>query len=94
MAKALDKGLPAAPDPRIWADRARPSEVYAHPSVSSRGLKPGSPRIALLVGGMGLAPQATELAIASLPGAVTLGFALPYGTDLARETARAREAGH
>jgi hypothetical protein len=47
----------------------------------------------LLIGGMGLAPRATETAIASLPGAVTLGFA-PYGADLARETARAREAGH
>src|SRR6202045_5305348 len=42
---------------------------------------------------MSLAPRATESAIASLPGAVTLGFA-PYGADLARETARAREAGH
>jgi uncharacterized protein len=59
----------------------------------SGGLTQGSPRIALLVGGMGLAPRATESAIANLPNAVTLGFA-PYGTDLARETARAREAGH
>jgi polysaccharide deacetylase 2 family uncharacterized protein YibQ len=47
----------------------------------------------LLVGGMGLSPRATEAAIASLPGAVTLGFA-PYGADLARETALARLAGH
>ncbi len=105
VAKALDTGLPAAPDPRlieqtprgpiprIGADGARPSEVYARSAVSSGGLTQGSPRIALLVGGMGLAPQATESAIASLPGAVTLGFA-PYGADLARETARAREAGH
>jgi polysaccharide deacetylase 2 family uncharacterized protein YibQ len=105
VAKALNTGLPAAPDPRlieqtprgpiprIGADGARPSEVYARPAVSSVGLTQGSPRIALLVGGMGLAPQATESAIASLPGAVTLGFA-PYGAELARETARAREAGH
>ena len=106
VAKALNTGLPAAPDPqlieqtphgpipRIGADGARPSEVYARrPAVSSGGLAQGSPRIALLIGGMGLAPRATELAIASLPGAVTLGFA-PYGADLARETARAREAGH
>jgi polysaccharide deacetylase 2 family uncharacterized protein YibQ len=106
VAKALNTGLPAAPDPRlieqtphgpiprIGADGARPSEVYARrPAVSSGGLAQGSPRIALLIGGMGLAPRATESAIASLPGAVTLGFA-PYGADLARETARAREAGH
>jgi hypothetical protein len=96
VAKALNTGLPAAPDPRlieqtphgpiprIGADGARPSEVYARrPAVSSGGLAQGSPRIALLIGGMGLAPRATESAIASLPGAVTLGFA-PYGADLAR----------
>jgi hypothetical protein len=105
VAKALNTGFPAAPDPRlleqtphgpiprIGADGARPSEVYARPAVFTGGLTQGSPRIALLVGGMGLAPRATESAIASLPGAVTLGFA-PYGTDLAHETARAREAGH
>ena len=105
VAKALDTGLPAAPDPRlieqtprgpiprIGADGARPSEVYARSAVSSGGLTQGSPRVALLVGGMGLARQATESAITSLPGAVTLGFA-PYGADLARETGRAREAGH
>ncbi len=105
VTKALNTGLPAAPDPRlieqtphgpiprIGVDGARPSEVYARPAVSSSGLAQGSPRIALLIGGMGLAPRATESAITSLPGAVTLGFA-PYGADLARETARAREAGH
>jgi uncharacterized protein len=105
VAKALNTGLPAAPDPRlieqtphgpvprIGADGARPSEVYARPAGSSSGLTQGAPRIALLIGGMGLAPRATETAIVSLPGAVTLGFA-PYGADLARETTRAREAGH
>jgi polysaccharide deacetylase 2 family uncharacterized protein YibQ len=105
VAKALNTGLPAAPDPRlieqtphgpiprIGADGARPSEVYARSAVSSSGLTQGAPRIALLIGGMGLAPRATESAIASLPGAVTLGFA-PYGADLPRESALAREAGH
>ncbi|HEX3496178.1 MAG TPA: divergent polysaccharide deacetylase family protein [Methylocella sp.] len=105
VAKALNTGLPAAPDPRlieqtphgpvprIGADGARPSEVYARPAGSSSGMTHGTPRIALLIGGMGLAPRATETAIASLPGSVTLGFA-PYGADLARETTRAREAGH
>jgi polysaccharide deacetylase 2 family uncharacterized protein YibQ len=104
VAKALNTGLPAAPDPLliertphgsilgIGEDGERPSEVYARPAVSSGGLT-RAPRLALLIGGMGLAPRATESAIASLPGAVTLGFA-PYGADLARETARAREAGH
>jgi uncharacterized protein len=52
-----------------------------------------SPRIALFIGGMGLASRATETAISNLPGAVTLGFA-PYGIDLARLAALARGAGH
>ncbi len=97
----MNKGLAAAPDPRlieparyggiprIGADGARPAEINARPAVPL----PGLPRIALLVGGMGLSPRATEAAIASLPGEVTLGFA-PYGADLARQTALAREAGH
>ena len=101
VAKALNEGLAAAPDPRlieptrygpiprIGADGARPAEIYARPACTL----PGLPRIALLVGGMGLSPRATEAAIASLPGEVTLGFA-PYGADLARQTALAREAGH
>jgi hypothetical protein len=100
VAKALNERLAAAPDPRlteqtrygpvprIGLDGARPSEIYARPAVSL----PGLPRIALLVGGMGLSSRATEAAIAALPGAATLGFA-PYGAGLARQTARAREAG-
>jgi hypothetical protein len=101
LAKVLNTRLAAAPDPRlieqtrcgpvprIGPDGARAAEIYARPAVSV----PGLPRIALLVGGMGLSPRATEAAIAGLPGAVTLGFA-PYGADLARQTALAREAGH
>lgn len=101
VAKALNTGFAAAPDsrlieqtqyglvPRIGTDGARPAEIYARPAVSL----PGLPRIALLVSGLGLSPRATEAAIAGLPGAVTLGFA-PYGTGLARQTTRAREAGH
>jgi polysaccharide deacetylase 2 family uncharacterized protein YibQ len=97
--------LPPAPDPRlvektrfgaiprIGSDGSRPAEVYARPSVSAANLKTGAPRIALLIGGMGLDALATGNAIESLPGAVTLGFA-PYGHDLERETARAREHGH
>ncbi|MGB8899210.1 MAG: divergent polysaccharide deacetylase family protein, partial [Methylocella sp.] len=58
VAKALNTGLPAAPDPRlieqtphgpvprIGADGTRPSEVYARPAGSSSGLTQGGPRIA------------------------------------------------
>ena len=46
-----------------------------------------------MVGGLGLNADGTANAIARLPGAVSLGFA-PYGDDLEREAAAAREAGH
>jgi uncharacterized protein len=104
VAKALSADTTAAADPRIieqsrygplprvGIDGARPSKIYARPVFSSGGA-PHSPRIALVVGGMGLSERATESAIATLPGEVTLAFA-PYGSGLARQTALARQAGH
>ncbi len=47
----------------------------------------------IMVGGLGLNAEGTANAIARLPGAVSLGFA-PYGGELEREAAEAREAGH
>jgi polysaccharide deacetylase 2 family uncharacterized protein YibQ len=79
--------------PRIGNDGSRPLDVYARPVVSSSALKAGAPRIALLIGGMGLDATATENALTALPGAITLGFA-PYGRDLDHMAARAREHGH
>ena len=46
-----------------------------------------------MVGGLGINAASTANAIARLPAAVSLGFA-PYGGDLEREAAQAREAGH
>jgi len=53
----------------------------------------GAPRVALLVGGLSLSESGTLEAIARLPAAVSLGFA-PYGADVERDVAQAREAGH
>ena len=103
--QALGIRLVAAPDarlaekshygllPRIGADGSRPADIYARPFVASERLKPGAPRIAILIGGVGLNVETTATAIARLPAAVTLGFA-PYGGDLDRQAAQAREAGH
>jgi polysaccharide deacetylase 2 family uncharacterized protein YibQ len=103
--QALSLRLPPAPDkrlaeksrfgllPRVGADGARPAEVYARPVFASAKLRPGAPRVALLVGGLGLNPASTSDAIARLPAAVSLGFA-PYGDDLEGEAAAARQAGH
>jgi polysaccharide deacetylase 2 family uncharacterized protein YibQ len=76
--------------PRIGSDGARPAEVYARPAPAVAGK---SVRIALVVGGMGLSQSTTSDAIARLPADVTLAFA-PYGTELERQVARAREEGH
>ncbi|MGD0764638.1 MAG: divergent polysaccharide deacetylase family protein, partial [Roseiarcus sp.] len=79
--------------PRIGADGARPAEIYARPIVASAKLPPSAPRLAVMVGGLGINADGTANAIARLPAAVSLGFA-PYGGDLEREAAQAREAGH
>jgi polysaccharide deacetylase 2 family uncharacterized protein YibQ len=79
--------------PRIGADGARPADVYARPVPSSAKLKPGAPRLAIFIGGMGLSRATTQEAIDKLPGAVTLAFA-PYGAEVEAQAARARDSGH
>jgi hypothetical protein len=103
--QALGITLEAAPDkrlietsrygllPRIGADGAKAFDVYSRPILTSPKVKAGGPRIALMVGGLGLNAEGTEDAIAKLPGAVTLGFA-PYGAAVERQAADARAAGH
>jgi hypothetical protein len=78
--------------PRIGADGSRPADVYARPAPPPPGGKP-LPRVAIVVGGMGLSQSSTSDAITRLPGAVTLAFA-PYGGEIERQVARARENGH
>lgn len=78
--------------PKVGADGERAFEVYARP-VKASAESAGKPRIAILVGGLGVSATTTAEAVAKLPGAVTLGFA-PYGTDLARMVQGARGDGH
>ncbi|HYA80053.1 MAG TPA: divergent polysaccharide deacetylase family protein [Methylocystis sp.] len=97
--------LPASPDkrvaeksrygvlPRIGADGAKPMDVYSRPYVAPARLKATAPKIALVVGGLGLNPQSTEAAINQLPEPVTLAFA-PYGATVAEAAAQARARGH
>jgi len=80
------------PIPKIAADGTRPADAFARPVQPIAG-KPDAPRIALIVGGLGVSTNATSDAIAKLPGPVTLGF-VPYGTDAASLVARARGGGH
>lgn len=90
--RLVEKGR-YGPLPKIGADGTKPHDVYARPVTTDARLPSGAPRIALLVGGMGLSQTATRTALDKLPGAVTLGFA-PYGADLEAQVARARSEGH
>lgn len=100
-AMARGGGLPAAPIagltapgpsggllPVIAPDGRNSAQAYARPFVSN-----GSPKVALIVGGLGLNPQTTRAAIESLPAEVTLSFA-PYAEDLQGWIDMARAAGH
>ena len=79
--------------PRVGADGSRPADIYARPVPVAGPLKAGAPRIAIMVGGMGLSASATQDDAGRLPGAVTLAFA-PYGSELERQVAQARAGGH
>jgi uncharacterized protein len=76
------------PLPKVGSDGSRPVQVYARPAPAKTG-----PRVAIVVGGLGIGQSATGEAIAKLPPAVTLAFA-PYGSDLERFVTQARGNGH
>jgi len=77
--------------PRVGNDGARPLDVYA--SVAAVAADRKLPRIAIVVGGLGIGASTTAEAIGKLPDSITLAFA-PYGGDLARWATRARGSGH
>lgn len=87
---ALVETSPFGPLPRVAADGRRPADVYARPVPGFVG---SSPKIAVVVGDLGLSQTNTQAALAALPPQVTLGFA-PYGASLDRWTAKARQDGH
>lgn len=79
---------PGGPLPIIAADGRTPFEIYSRPFISN-----GRPKVALVIGGMGLNGRATRQAIETLPSAVTLSFA-PYADGLQGWIDLAREHGH
>jgi polysaccharide deacetylase 2 family uncharacterized protein YibQ len=76
--------------PKIAADGARPAEVYARPVKAEQ---PDRPRIAIVIGGLGIGTSGTSEALAKLPGPVTFAFA-PYSVNVDQLAARARNDGH
>jgi polysaccharide deacetylase 2 family uncharacterized protein YibQ len=83
---------PHGPIPKVAADGERPADAFAKPVKPIPG-KPDAPRIALIVGGLGVSASVTADAITKLPGAVTLAF-MPYGYDVDHLAGRARREGH
>ena len=88
----LVEATPQGPIPKIAANGMRPAEAYAQPVRPIPG-KPDAPRIALVIGGLGVSANITSDAISKLPGAVTLAF-MPYSYDVDHLAGRARRAGH
>lgn len=78
----------AGPLPVIGADGKTPAQAYARPFAAD-----GKPRVALIIGGLGLNAKATQEAIESLPADVTLSF-VPYADGLQGWIDKARAAGH
>jgi hypothetical protein len=74
--------------PAIASDGRAPADIYARPFHSN-----GKPKIALVIGGLGLNAKATRQAIEQLPADVTLSF-VPYADGLQGWIDLARQNGH
>jgi polysaccharide deacetylase 2 family uncharacterized protein YibQ len=80
------------PLPKIAQDGKRPAEAFAR-AVKELPGKANAPRVAIVIGGMGIGANVTADALRKLPGPVTFAFA-PYGVNIERLAARARDQGH
>ncbi len=89
---AVTETGPDGPLPRISDRGKKPFDVYSQvtPLAVTTSARP---RIAILLGGMGLNARLTEKAIDGLPGDVSFGFA-PYGGNLQEQVNAARAQGH
>jgi polysaccharide deacetylase 2 family uncharacterized protein YibQ len=79
---------PGGPLPIVSADGRTPFDAYKRPFVAN-----GRPKIALIIGGLGLNARATRAAIETLPPEITLSFA-PYAEGLQGWIDEARAHGH
>jgi uncharacterized protein len=78
------------PLPRIAQDGTRPANAFARPAKAQPA---NAARIAIVVTGIGISVSNAANALAKLPPAVSLALT-PYGSDLQRLAARARDGGH
>lgn len=89
---AITEDSPDGPLPKIGFNGRKASELYAKQALMS-DMQGDAPRIALVIGGMGLSEKLTRKAITDLPANVTFAFA-PYGNNLQAQVDRARDSGH
>jgi uncharacterized protein len=79
---------PGGPLPIISQDGRTPFQAYARPFASN-----GRPRVAVVIGGLGLNARATQQAIETLRPEITLSF-VPYAEGLQGWIDMARAHGH
>ncbi len=79
---------PSGPLPIIAQDGRTPAEVYARPFTSN-----GRPKVAMVIGGLGLNARATRQAIETLRPEITLSFVV-YSEGLQGWIDMARARGH
>jgi polysaccharide deacetylase 2 family uncharacterized protein YibQ len=96
LAKAPISGLvensDQGPLPKIGLGGKKPSDAYAR-MVSANAIHSDQPKIAIILGGMGLNDKLTARAARDLSGDITFAFA-PYGPNLQDQVNAAREQGH
>lgn len=86
---AMLRATPLGKVPRIAPDGRMAMDYYARRYAGDSA----RPRVAVIVGGLGLNPALTEKAIDELPADISLAFA-PYAKDLEFWTEKARKDGH
>lgn len=79
------------PIPKIAPDGRRPADVFAATSIAQA--EDRRPKIAILIGGLGVSREQTAEALEKLPRTMTLAFT-PYGEGLEGWAAKARHNGH
>jgi polysaccharide deacetylase 2 family uncharacterized protein YibQ len=89
---ALVENSDQGPLPKIGLGGKKPSDAYAR-MVSANAIHSDQPKIAIILGGMGLNDKLTARAGRDLTGDITFAFA-PYGPNLQDQVNKAREQGH
>ncbi len=90
--RALTERGPSGPLPKVARNGRKPWQVYGRP-VPKAVLLSDRPKVAIVIGGLGLNAKSTERAIRELPGVITLAFA-PHAKNLQTRINMARRNGH